>query len=537
MKWMMKGIGVKTLIVGALAGMMVLSMTACSKKQGSGSGTSQGGKPVTITVEVFDRGTDGGKSDPTKNNWTDWIQKKVLEDENIEVKFVRVSRWEEITALNNLMAAGNPPDVCLTYSGELVGSFRDLGGLYDMSPHIDTLLVDLKQFLGPDLAIPGRDFIRRNQDPQTGQIFSIQSKRMNTAQRNIFIRKDWLDKLGLPLPTTTQEFYDALAAFKEQDPGGIGKNRVIPFSMTKDVVWTGGNIIMPFVDPNISSRDLWINTIIDRHFLVPGYKEGVRFLNKMYNDGLIDRDFPLYKDDQVLANLLKSGMIGSICHNWDQIYRESTALLSDLQKNVPGADMVPIDAIQSSDGITHKSAYDMAGVHYFIPASCKNPEAALRYINWLARFENYHFLQVGPEGIVHDIVDGIPKIKNGEGLWIQNSAQNIDYTITMNGLDLGDPDLTARALANAYPWPAEVIANAYTISMRNAKPGPIVPVTLSAAGPVTQTLVDKGDSLLIGAVTASPANFDKVWDDGIADWLASGAEAVRKERAEKYFQP
>ncbi|MDR3114231.1 MAG: extracellular solute-binding protein [Treponema sp.] len=537
MKCIRKGIRGKTLIAVALAGMTAFSMTACSKKQASG--TAAGGKSqlARITVEVFDRGTDGGKSDPTKNNWTDWIQQKVLEDENIEVTFVRVSRWEEIAALNNLMAAGNPPDVCLTYSAELVGNFRDLGGLYDMSPHIDTLLVDLKQFLGPDLAIPGRDFIQRNQDPTTGQVFSIPAKRMNTAQRNIFIRKDWLDKLGLPLPTTKEEFYNALAAFKEQDPGGVGKNRVIPFSMTTDVVWTGGNIIIPFMDPNISPKELWINTVIDRPFLVPGYKEGVRFLNKMYNDGLIDRDFPLYKSEEEMTNLLKSGMIGSICHNWDQIYRESAALLSDLQKNVPGADMVPVDCIESSDRITHKSAYDMAGLNYFIPASCKNPEAALRYINWLARFENYHFLQVGPESIVHDIVDGIPKIKNGEGLWIQNSAQNIDYTIIMNGLDLGDPDLTARALANAYPWPADVIANAYTISMRNAKPGPIIPVTLSAAGPVTQTLVDKGNSLLIGAVTTSPGNFDKVWDEGIADWLASGAEAVRQERTEKYFQP
>ncbi|MDR2397959.1 MAG: extracellular solute-binding protein, partial [Spirochaetaceae bacterium] len=474
---------------------------------------------------------------PTHPPRTAGLQKTVQEDENIEVKFVRGSRWEEITALNNLMAAGTPPDVCLTYSGELVGNFRDLGGLYDMAPYVDTLLVDLKKFLGPDLSIPGRDFIRRNQDPQTGQIVSIPAKRMNTAQRNIFMRKDWLDKLGLPLPTTTQEFYDALVAFKEQDPGGVGKNKIIPFSMTTDVYWTAGNIIVPFIDPNISNRDLWINTVIDRPFLVPGYKEGVRFLNKMYNEGLIDRDFPLYKSEEEMVNLLKSGMIGTICHNWDQIYRESNALLSDLQKNVPGAEMVPIDAIQSSDGITHKSAYDMAGLNYFIPASCKNPEAAMRYINWLARFENYHFLQVGPEGIVHDIVDGIPKIKNGEGLWIQNSAQNIDYTIIMNGLDLGDPDLTARALANAYPWPAELIANAYNISMRNAKPGPIIPVTLSAAGPVTQTLVDKGNSLLISAITTSSENFDKVWDDGIADWLASGAEAVRKERTEKYFEP
>ena len=112
-----------------------------------------------ITVEVFDRGTDGGKTDPTNNFYTDWIKAKVLEDENIGVNFVAVSRWEETDQLNNLMAAGTAPDVCLTYSGDLIANYRDLGGLADLAPYVDTLLPDLKAFLGPDLALEGRDMI------------------------------------------------------------------------------------------------------------------------------------------------------------------------------------------------------------------------------------------------------------------------------------------------------------------------------------------------------------------------------------------
>ncbi|MDR2534904.1 MAG: extracellular solute-binding protein [Treponema sp.] len=526
-----------------LVGLLGLSLIACSPKSSSSAGTSTSGstgsssgtgpKRASITVEIFDRGTDGGKSDPTNNEWTKWIKEKVLKDENIDVTFIRVPRADEIAALNNLMAAGNPPDVCLTYSGELIGNYRDLGGLFDMAPHVDTLLADLKKFLGPDQALPGRDFIRRNEDLQTGKLFSISARRMNTAMRNIFIRKDWLDKLGLPLPKTTEEFYNALAAFRDQDPGGVGKNNVIPFSMTSDVRWPAGNILDAFIDPALTPKERWINTVVDRNFLIPGYKEGVRFLNKMYNDGLIDRNFPLYKADDDMMNLVKSGFIGAICHNWDQIYRTDLAILTDLQKNVPGAELVPVDAMTSSDGITHKSAYDAAGINFFIPASCKNPEAALRYINWLARFENYNFLQIGPEGVAHDVVDGVPKIKAASGLWIQNSAQNLDYTFHINGLDLGNPELNARALANAYPWPSEVIANAYKISTTNAAPGPVVPVTLSAAGPVTQVLTDKGSSIFSTCITAA-ADFDRIWDAGIADWLASGAQSVIDERRAKY---
>ncbi|MDR3248901.1 MAG: sugar ABC transporter substrate-binding protein, partial [Treponema sp.] len=78
------------------------------------------------------------------------------------------------------------------------------------------------------------------------------------------------------------------------------------------------------------------------------------------------------------------------------------------------------------------------GIYNLVPVFSKAPEAAMRYLNWLTVFENRYFLQVGPEGIVHDVVNGIPQIKAGAGLWIQNSDQNLDYTLTINGLDLGD---------------------------------------------------------------------------------------------------
>jgi putative aldouronate transport system substrate-binding protein len=525
----------KRIITGILIVLMGTFVFAGGQQPG-GSAAASGG-PVAITVEVFDRGTDGGRSDPTNNNWTKWIQEKVLKDENISVTFIPVPRSNETTALNNLMAAGNPPDVCLTYSEDLIGNYRDLGGVLDLAPYIDTLLPDLKKFLGPDMALPGRDFIRRNMDISTGQIYSIPGRRMNTALLGTFIRKDWLDKLGLPLPKTTQEFYDALLAFKQRDPGGVGVNNVIPFTMTKDVRWRAGNLLESFIDPNLSDRDRWINYVVNRNYLQPGYKEGVRFMNKMYNAGLIDKDFPLAVDDTSGDNLFKSGVVGSYIHNWDHIYRDSPGIYRDLKANVPTAEVVAIDPFVNSQGITSKGAYDAAGINFFIPASAKNPEAALRYINWLARFENYSFLQIGPEGIVHDLVDGIPKLKAGAGLWIQNSAQNIDYTIHINGLNLGDEAKNARALASSYTVDPALIVNAYDLAMKNARAGLVVPATLSVAGPYTQTLTDKGDVWMAEAITCPPANFDQVWERNRTDWLASGAQAIINERREKYIAP
>ena len=520
-------------VCAALCAAILVLVPGCDKSKG-------GGGKVSIKVEVFDRGTDGGKTNPINNKWTDWIKEKILQDENIIVEFIPVPRAEEEQSLINLMAAGNPPDVCVTYSTDNINNWAEQGGLYDVSPYIDTTLKDLKDFLGPDPALPGRDFIRRNMNAQTGQIFSMPARRMNVARLNTFMRKDWLDKLGLPVPRTSKEFFDTLVAFKERDPGGVGRNRVIPYILTQDVRWSAGNILESFIDPTISVRDRWVNTVVERYFLIPNYKNGVRFLNTMWNAGLIDSDFPLYRDDEIMNNLIRSGVVGSFGHNWDQIFRESERLLSDLRKNVPDAEWVALDCMTSVDNVTHKISYDPAGINYFIPRSSKNPEAAMRYLAWLSRYENFHFIQTGPEGIVHELIDGIPKLNPmaGDG-WIQNSAQNIDYTPIMNGLFLKTEEESIRALASAYPWPPDMIMSAYNVAMTNARPSPvIVPSSpLTTAGPLNQTLQDKSRAFVVQAIVASAANFDRVWDENITDWLTSGAEVIRRERAEKYVAP
>jgi putative aldouronate transport system substrate-binding protein len=240
-----------------------------------------------------------------------------------------------------------------------------------------------------------------------------------------------------------------------------------------------------------------------------------------------------------MDNLIKSGVVGSVSGDWALIYRDVYGHQEGLRQNVPDGNFVPLDCIQSSDGITHKGAYDPAGIFYFIPASSKVPEAAMRYLNWLAKYENYHFLQVGQEGIVHDMVNGVPKLRPASemGRWIQNSSQNIYYTMPLNGIEMGSPELNVRTVAAGFPFPEQEILNAYNVAMTNAKPEPVIPVTLSVAGPYTQTLQDKAKALFVNAIIASPDQFDRVWDDGIADWLRSGAQAIVDERRAKFVAP
>jgi putative aldouronate transport system substrate-binding protein len=499
----------------------------------SNSAQSDAGKPAGITVEVYDRGTDGGKSNPADNEWTKWIQEKVLRDENIKVTFVPVNRWDETAVMNNLLSADNAPDVCFSYNGEQINSFGRLGGIADLKPYVEALLPDLKKLLGQDKN--GEWEIYRALDTEKNELYTIPNRYMLTATQNMFIRKDWLDKLGLPIPTTKEEFYDALVAFKEKDPGNVGKNKVIPFTLSTDVRWTAGIILDSHIDPYMGDKERWINTVVDRNLLLPGYKEGVRFLNTMYNAGLVDKDFPLYKEESAELNLIKSGVVGSFSHNWDQIYRENQAIMADMQKNVPGSLFVPVDCMKSVDGLTHKRGTDsIAGLSFFVPKTAKNIEAALRYVNWLAKYENYHFLQFGKEGVNHKLVDGIPQVIPATGGWIQNSNANIDYTPSINGYDLQDDDLNVKVLATSYPFPMEDVFEAYRISSFNADVTPFVRATLVEAAPLVQTLTDESAVVLIQSITAPAADFDRVYDAGVEKWRTSGAQKIVDERRAKY---
>ncbi|MDR0759020.1 MAG: extracellular solute-binding protein [Treponema sp.] len=518
-----------SLIAAALTLMVIPGCNKSDKPADSGSA------PVAITVEVFDRGTDGGKTDPTNNEWTKWIKAKVLKDENIDVTFVAVSRWTEEPDIVARMAAQDAPDLCYTYSMDNVRSWGIQGGVYDLASYVDTLLPDMKAMMGEDPGIPGQNLIWHSKDVDSGALYGISNKYVYTASHNTFIRKDWLDKLGLPLPKTTQEFYDTMVAFKN-NPAKLGVDRVVPFLITSDIRWQVYNIFLSFMDPGLSFQERWVNTVAERQVLVPGVKEAYRFLNRMYNDGLIDRDFPLYADDTVPSNVMKSGIVGAFQHNWDQPFRQNLQIQTELEKNIPGAKFVPVDCFTNSAGLTPKRGSPAAGgLIIFVPKTSKNPEAAMRYANWLCRYENYHFLQFGNEGVNHELVNGVPKPISATGPWIQNSGVNVDYTMSINGYLMKTPEELSQVLAFGYPGiPPEDVITAYIMASTNAKQEPYVPATITSISTIRQVLVDKEKALSVNLICASPGTFDQTWDAGIKDWLTSGAQTVIDEQRAKY---
>ena len=492
-----------------------------------------------ITVEVYDRGNDGG-SDPTNNMYTEYIKKGMLEDHNVEVEFVKVPRWTEVEEINNLLAAQTAPDICVTYSYPTIQTYADMGGVMDLSGILEEykdLCPNLWDWLG-------ENNIYWDRDPVAGTVWAIEAKLATSNRILTFVRQDWLDALGLEAPTTTEEFEAMLYAFKERaaELPVDDASKVIPFSVSYDVGWRAGNLIESFLDPNISDREFYINGFDDRKLTQNGTKEAIRLLNKWYNDGLLWDNFALYgSGDTTEDDNMKAGYVGVFTHNWDYPFRNGVdSINANLQRNVgPDAKYVAVDCFTSSDGSHTKFVPGPVDRKVFFPLTNDEPLACLLYLDWISDPEHIEYLQIGEEGITHNVLEsGAIQTVAATGDAIMNSGMNIDYTITCNGLKLADPEKTQ--LSKAYNYAEidpEIVAQADTYAqtdlhfIKNVNVGAI-----EAEAGIGDTLSSKRDQVFDQAVVAPVDKFDEVWDDFLEDYLSSGAQDIMDERAEKWEQ-
>ena len=492
----------------------------------------------SITVEIYDRGNDGG-SDPENNMYTEYIKKGMKEKYNVDVTFKKVPRWTEVDEINNLLAAGDAPDICVTYSYPTVLTYAEMGGVIDLSP-----LVEQYKSLLPNLfAWLGDTNVYWDKDPKDGTLWAIEGKRAEQQRIVTYVRKDWLDKLGLDVPTTRQQFEDMLVAFDANASELLGNdaNKMVPFQVSYDVGWTANNLIASFLDPNMSDKEFYINGFDDRMVTQNGTKEAVRLLNKWYNMGLLWDDFALYgSGDTTGDDMIKAGYVGAFMVNWDQPFRNGEdSFVANLQRNVgPDAAVIPVDCFENSAGKYAKYLYSSAGDRkIFFPVTNDEPLASLLYLDFISEPETIRFLQAGEEGVTHNVLEsGAIEIIAAEGDAIQNSGKNIDYTITCNGTCFGDQELATLSLAYGYAGvdpelvlAADKIARTDGIAPKNVNVG-----IIEAEAGVGDTLSAKRDQLYDQAVVAADGDFDATWDRLMDEYLSAGGQDIIDERAAKW---
>ncbi|WP_336743957.1 extracellular solute-binding protein [Paenibacillus sp. y28] len=489
-----------------------------------GSTTSSSKTPITLKVEVFDRGNSPSGVTVSNNPMTQWIQQSFGDPNNMKLEFTPVPRTQEVEKLNVMMASGDAPDIVFTYDANVVFNYVQQGGLADLGKLIDQHGPNLKSYLGEATLKYGQF---------DGVQYAIPARRVYLGKYSSMIRKDWLDKLGLPVPQTTDEVYKTLKAFKEKKPGG---DQTIPLGFFlgaasyEPLVWS-------FIK-NTSEEEKYGSMMMlgSREYpvLMPGHKDAFRFLNKLYNEGLVSPDFALDKDKKKMWQDIMTGKVGMYAEDAGDSYKTTPGVYPILEKNVQGAKLQPIDPYTNEEGKHAKPGYQPAGMFIMVPKFSKNAEAAVKYLNWMAQKDVLTRLVYGEEGKNHKLVDGLPVLMDNDET--KNLLYNPgDNAIISNDIDFGseDKNLKAKSLVLPENYRADAMVS-YKNGLTDGAAPLRFPRPIQAEVKNGKALLDKYEQMLVKSMMAKPDSFDKTYDDALKDFMSSGGDAIQKERQEAY---
>ncbi|HOJ11110.1 MAG TPA: extracellular solute-binding protein [Clostridiales bacterium] len=145
----------------------------------------------------------------------------------------------------------------------------------------------------------------------------VQELESNTVFSRMYINKTWVKKLGFEIPTSTDELYKVLKAFKEQDPNGNKKPDEIPMSFRyKNHNYGHYGLFGAFGSlENTNHVSVQDNKVI----ITPTtneYKNAILYFNKLYKEGLIDQEAFTQDGSQYSAKGSGSDMIYGLYFGW-----------------------------------------------------------------------------------------------------------------------------------------------------------------------------------------------------------------------------
>ncbi len=480
-----------------------------------------------ITVLAWDRGIIPPDQGTIEDNWwTRYVNENVAKL-GIKVRYVPVPRAQEAQKLPTMLAAGDAPDVCFSYDKALINTYVKNGALLDFTDLVKKYGKNIRKVTTPAILDTGR---------VNGRIYTFVYRTVNTADTT-WIRKDWLDKLGLKEPTNINELYAVLKAFKEKDPGKVG-DRLVPLAFSGSTNYPFG-IWYALVLPAFFTKPPGPERLFEQVYpMWPETKEAMRFMNKLYNEKLLG-EFVLDKDGSIFKQKVVRGEIGAFGNFAHYPFHSAYGYIYDtLQQNVPEARLVASFAWKDP---TSKENYlqfirnSPYGYMWFSPKSAKHPDLVMKYVDWLASDEACWTAWFGVEGVDYNLVDGIPvpiddaKYK-ARVPWIGSQYNNFRNPF------VNDPDkyLKRAAMDFSEKYRAQYISGTVAGSKKIKYPQPWLTVSTPITDKLTAALGMKWVEMQVRIITAPVNQFDAVFDDCIKQYREAGGDEVAKELAAAY---
>lgn len=284
----------------------LLAVTGCSSNKESGEPAASSGATGTTAkpaLKFMTQSSPLAPEDPNKKV----IFQRLEEKTGIHIDWENYP-WDSFAEKRNLaIASGDLPDAIFDAAlgdYDLLKLAKD-GTIIPLDDIIEKQMPNFKKVL--EKAPQYKSMITA----PDGHIYSFPwIEELGAGKESIhsvddfpWINVEWLNKLGLKMPKTTEELKQVLIAFKTKDPNGNGKADEIPMSFINK---TGGEDLA-FLFGSFGLGENWDHTVVSDDGKViftsadNSFKEGVKFLNELYKEGLMDVEAPTQDWNTYLA--------------------------------------------------------------------------------------------------------------------------------------------------------------------------------------------------------------------------------------------
>ncbi len=485
------------------------------------AGAADNGKTQEISVMVWDRGNAAPNTTSEKNALTEWIQEQVLTACNVKVNYVAVPRSGSDDKLNIMMAGGTAPDIIFTYDQSIYGNYASNNGLADLTDAYAEYGSTISSTIGNIQHMGQFD----------GKQYAIMRRRGLQVPRHVsYIRKDWLDALDMKVPTTKEELFACLRAFKEKNPGNV--ENVIPWGMggTVDTEKFYLNFIGSYV-PELSEKDAYIYSENLKIF-APGAVDGLKQMNQLYSEGLIAKDFATDVTTDIYMQNVSAGNVGFALDDTTRIFDYVPALKS----LVPDAEFVAINCFDTPEGDYCNPTEPLFGMFVMVPAKSANKvDAVMKYLNWLADAENAENVAFTPDHTLSDT--GVPIGLTEDELFAKGypgTAADLNI-VNEHFAYVDNKEAVVSSWVKGNAWSnTEYFNNFYDVITTDQYLYPTFPVILEAEATYLANVKKLAIEYVYKLISCDPGEFDALQKSEYDKLVIAGLDKIFEERAAYY---
>ncbi|WP_419182314.1 ABC transporter substrate-binding protein [Paenibacillus radicis (ex Xue et al. 2023)] len=350
------------------------------------------------------------------------VYKEMEKATGVKVDFQHPPQGQEKEQFNLMMTSGKLPDVIeyawSTFPGGPEKAIKD-NKIIKLNDLVDKYAPNFKKLLDshPDW--------KKQALTDEGSLFSfpfIRGEKGLQVYQGITVRKDWLDKLGLQMPTTIDEWYTVLKAFKEKDPNGNGKADEVPLLVTLNDFNKTHVFVGAWGLTNSFYKD---GGKVKFGPIEPNYKEFLTTMNKWYKEGLIDKDFAA-TDGKVTDAKVTGNQLGTAIMATGGGIGKYMGLMASKNKDFKlGAAPYPTLVKGQKPELGH-SDYAVTAQGSAISINNKNPIETVKWLDYGYGEVGHMLFNFGKEDVSYKMEKGYPKFtdlitKNPEGMPMQQA--------------------------------------------------------------------------------------------------------------------